>query len=374
MKFDAIIIGGGLGGLTTSIELVLQGFRVLVIEKNIYPFHKVCGEYISNEVRPYLENKGLNLDALGASKIQKFQLSAINGKTVESKLKLGGFGISRYTIDNELFLLAQKMGVTFELNSSVEEVQRINEKFFVETNNHQTFESKIIIGSYGKRAKLDKSLNRYIPKQKTAYIGVKYHIKYNFPKDLIALHNFDGGYCGISAIENDKYCLCYLSERENLRQSSGIQEMEEKILSKNPYLKHIFENSEFLFPKPEVINEITFVKKKAVEKHILMVGDAAGLITPLAGNGMSMAIIGGILAANLVGEFLNNNISREELENSYADQWNLNFKNRLWRGRQLQKLFGNEFNSNIAISFLKIAPFFLPQIIKLTHGKVLETQ
>jgi menaquinone-9 beta-reductase len=371
MQFDALIIGGGLGGLTTSIELAQQGFTVLVVEKYTYPFHRVCGEYISNEVRPYLESLGLDLDILGATKIQKFQLSAVNGKSIFTDLSMGGFGISRYTIDNELYLIAKKLGVTFELNTIVEDIQRINDAFFVDTNTNKTFEAKIVIGAYGKRAKLDKTLRRKFSPQKTAYIGVKYHIKYDFPKDLIALHNFEGGYCGISAIEDNKYCLCYLSERKNLKGTSGIPEMEEKILSKNPHLKAIFENAEFLFSKPEVINEVVFVKKKAVNKHILMVGDTAGLIAPLAGNGMSIAIRAGVLSANLIGDFLNNQISRVELERNYTNVWNKNFKNRLWRGRQLQKLFGNEMNSNLAVSFLKKVPILLTPIIKSTHGEVL---
>lgn len=371
MQFDAIIIGGGLGGLTASIELTRLGYRVLVIEKYTYPFHRVCGEYISNEVRPYLESLGLDLDALGATKIQKFQLSAINGKSIFADLSMGGFGISRYTIDNELYQIAKNLGVTFALNTSVEDIQKINESFFVDTNANSTFEAKIVIGAYGKRSKLDKTLNRKFSPQKTAFIGVKYHIKYDFPKDLIALHNFEGGYCGISAIEDNKYCLCYLSERKNLKGRKGISDMEENVLSKNPYLRRIFENAEFLFSKPEVINEIVFVKKSAVSNHILMVGDTAGLIAPLAGNGMSIAIRAGVLSANLVGDFLNNQISRAELERNYTNVWNKNFKNRLWRGRQLQKLFGNETNSNLAVSFLKKAPILLSPIIKSTHGKVM---
>lgn len=372
MKFDALIIGGGLGGLTTSIELAQQGFSVLVIEKYSYPFHRVCGEYISNEIKPYFENIGIDLDALGATKINKFQLSSVTGKSVYTDLNMGGFGISRYTIDYELFMIAQKSGVVFELNTIVEDIQRINEVFFVDTNTNKTFESKVLIGAYGKRAKLDKVLDRKFTHQKKAYVGVKYHIEYDFPKDLIALHNFEGGYCGISAIEQNKYCVCYLSDRENFRKHGGIAEMEEKILHLNPYLKDIFKNAKFIFPKPEVINEVTFVRKTAVSNHIIMVGDTAGLITPLAGNGMSMAIRAGIIAADLVASFLKNQISRTELENTYTNLWNKNFKKRLWRGRQLQKLFGNEKVSNITVNILQKMPIFLPPIIKSTHGNVLQ--
>ncbi|MDZ7936675.1 MAG: NAD(P)/FAD-dependent oxidoreductase [Emticicia sp.] len=372
MKYDVIIVGGGLGGLISAIQLARKQCNVLLIEKYAYPFNKVCGEYVSNEVRPFLESLGLDLNCLGAKTINRFQLTSIKGKSLETDLQMGGFGISRYTLDNELYKIASGLGVTFLLNTNVDDIQKINETFFVETNANQTFETKVVIGSYGKRGKLDKSLFRQFPAQKQAFVGVKYHIKYDFPKDLIALHNFSGGYCGISAIEDDKYCLCYLSNRNNVKQSGGVQEMESELMSKNPFLSDIFQNAKFLFERPLVINEIIFTPKSAVHKNILMVGDTAGLITPLAGNGMSIAIRAGVIAAELIDNFLQKKISRAELEGNYTAEWNKNFKNRLWRGRQLQKLFGDEFTSNLAISTLKRVPFLLKPIIKATHGKRME--
>jgi menaquinone-9 beta-reductase len=348
MDYDVIIVGGGLGGLIASIQLAKKQYNVLVVEKYAYPFNKVCGEYVSNEVKPFLESIGLDLSLLGATNINRFQLTSIKGKSLETDLQMGGFGISRYTLDDELYKIAKSLGVTFLLNTTVDDIQKINETFFVETNTNQTFETNVVIGSYGKRGKLDKSLFREFPAQKQAFVGVKYHIKYDFPKDLIALHNFSGGYCGISAIEDNKYCLCYLSDRNNVKYSGGVHEME------------------------LVINEIIFTPKSAVHKNILMVGDTAGLITPLAGNGMSIAIRAAVIASELIGDFLKKEIDREELEGSYTAEWNKNFKNRLWRGRQLQKLFGDEFNSNLAISTLKKMPFLLKPIIKATHGKTMK--
>ena len=372
MNYDVIIVGGGLGGLIASIQLAKSHYQVLLIEKYNYPFNKVCGEYVSNEVKPFLKEIGLDLESLGSTNINRFQLTSIKGKSLETPLQMGGFGISRYTLDYELFKIAKSLGVTFVLNTNVDDIQKINEIFFLETNTNQTFETKVVIGSYGKRAKLDKSLFREFPTQTQAFVGVKYHIKYNFPKDLIALHNFKGGYCGISAIEDDKFCLCYLSDRKNVKNSGGINEMEKEIMCQNPFLFDIFHNAEFLFEHPLVINEIIFTPKSAVHKNILMVGDTAGLITPLAGNGMSIAIRAAVIASKLISNFLQKKISRVELEANYTEEWNKNFKNRLWRGRQLQKLFGDEFNSNLAVSAIKKMPFLLKPIIRATHGNVIQ--
>ena len=71
--FDVIIVGGGLAGLTNAIHLSKVNQNVLLIEKNSYPKHKVCGEYISNEVIPYLNFLGIDPIKEGAKKLPKFK-------------------------------------------------------------------------------------------------------------------------------------------------------------------------------------------------------------------------------------------------------------------------------------------------------------
>ena len=97
---DIIIIGGGLAGLVSAIHLSKTDLAVIVIEKNEYPKYKVCGEYISNEVLPYLQQLGADPMTTGAKKITRFLLSTTRGKTIETKLPLGGFGVSRFTLDD----------------------------------------------------------------------------------------------------------------------------------------------------------------------------------------------------------------------------------------------------------------------------------
>ncbi len=364
--YDIIIVGGGLAGLVSSIQLSKGGKKVLLIEKKRYPFHRVCGEYISNEVRPFLESIGLDFSKLGVKEITKFQFTSPSGSVLETDLDLGGFGISRYKIDEELYYLGKSVGVVFLLENTVESVDYQDDKFTVKTS-FDTFESRYVIGTYGKRTKLDSTLQRDFFNKRSPYIGVKYHIKTDFPKDLIALHNFKDGYCGISAIEDDKYCLCYLTTRENLRKHVTIQEMERNILWKNPHLQKIFNASEFLYDKPEVINEISFAPKTTIENHILMAGDSAGLITPLCGNGMAMAIHGAKLLSNNI--LLNFN-DRDLVEKTYQKDWKKQFQKRLWVGRNVQKLFGNEIVSEITLRTMKAIKPLLRLVIEATHGEI----
>jgi menaquinone-9 beta-reductase len=371
MTYPVVIIGGGLAGLISSIELARMGIRVLVIERKAYPHHKVCGEYISNEVYPYLESLGLHPHDLGAVNITNFRFTSPKGAVLDTTLKLGGFGLSRFTLDHALFNLAQRAGVDFKLNTIVSKVEWEDEHFKVHTSDGITHETKICLGTYGKRTRLDKQLGRPFMEKESPYVGVKYHIRGDFPRDVIALHNFKNGYCGISAIEGGKQCLCYLTERSNLKQAGSIPEMEHSILFKNPHLKTIFSNAEFIYDKPEVINEISFAPKNCIENHILMAGDSAGLITPLCGNGMAMAIRAGNMCARQVGHYFGRHHSRPQLELAYRKAWEQEFTTRLAVGRGIQKLFGREVLSELALAFFKMAPPLLTMVVRGTHGKTM---
>ncbi|WP_017257013.1 NAD(P)/FAD-dependent oxidoreductase [Pedobacter arcticus] len=370
-KPTVIVIGGGLAGLTSSILLAKNGFEVTLIERKKYPFNRVCGEYVSNEVLPFLQSIGFKPDDYGASRIGKLIVTSPKGNALKADLDLGAFGISRFTLDNALFEIAKKAGVDFLLQTKVNDVQFADEKFTVQTGG-KTLTADLVIGAFGKRSNLDQKLNRSSFYHRSPYIGVKYHIKTDFAKDTIQLDNFKGGYCGISKIESDLYCLCYLVENRYLKKFGGIAEMEENILHQNPHLKNLFGNSEFVWQQPETINEISFRKKSLVENHILMCGDTAGMIAPLCGNGMAIAIHSGkILAEQIVVKCSTglNSKKRLQLEWSYLDTWNNKFALRLKIGRGIQRLFGNNLLTELAVSALKNSPSLTKKIVGQTHGK-----
>ena len=363
------IIGGGLAGLVSSILLSRKGFEVSLFEKRDYPYHKVCGEYISNEVRPFLERHSLFPDNYSPSSIKTFQFTSVKGKSFELPLDLGGFGISRYTLDLFLYEKALASGVCIETKTSITDVSFQGDHFVLNTNT-TSFKSQLVIGAYGKSGVLDKKLDRPFTHQKSPFIGVKYHVKTDFPDDRIALHNFPSGYCGVSAIEKDKYNVCYLGSRDMLRKYGSIEAMEATLVKKNPYLKDIFNNSEFLFDKPEVINAFSFAPKKSVEQHVLMSGDTAGLITPLCGNGMAMAIHSAKILSDCIEKyFVDGHLQRSVLEQAYSQQWNDTFKKRLKVGRYTQKLFGSSVTSEVAVWLMKNSKAFAYQIMKNTHGQ-----
>jgi len=371
---DVIIIGGGLAGLTSAIHLSKSGLKVTVIEKNDYPKHKVCGEYISNEVLPYFQWLGLKIKELKPSIISKLEFSTAKGKIISGNLPLGGFGISRYELDYYLYQKALENGCQI-IQDTVVNIQFKEERFSIFTTNNLEFNVKIVLGAFGKRSNLDLKLNRDFIQKKAPWLAVKAHYSGDFPGDLVGLHNFKGGYCGVSKVENDKINICYLVDYETFKQHKNIEEFQSKVMYKNPNLKTIFENCVLIFDKPLTISQISFEKKGAVENHILMIGDTAGLIHPLCGNGMAMAIHSAKIASELILSFFENKInSRKELEEKYTHEWNLNFKNRLSTGRFLSKILQKEKLTTFFMQLIAIFPFLLPLIIKKTHGKPIQLQ
>ncbi len=368
-EFDVIIIGGGLAGLCNAIHLSKFDKKVLLVEKNEYPKHKVCGEYVSNEVLPYLGFLEINPFDFGAVKIKNFQLSTTTNKLISAKLPLGGFGISRYQLDLILSKKARENSVVI-IQDSVINVNFSKNIFQVETKENKTFTSKITIGAFGKRSLLDIKMKRDFIIKKAPYLGVKIHVKGNFKEDLVALHNFKGGYCGVSKVENNAINLCYITSFSSFKKYKNIDDFQEQVVFKNQYLKNIFKNTEAIFKKPLTIGQVSFKTKNPVENHIIMCGDSAGMIHPLCGNGMSMAIQSAQIASKLILNYLDGTIeSRKELEKQYIREWNKRFSFRLKIGHFIAMLFRNDKIAAVLLQVLKKLPFLLPIIIKLTHGK-----
>jgi flavin-dependent dehydrogenase len=369
---DVIIVGGGLAGLFNALLLNRAGLKVTLIEKRTYPFHRVCGEYISNEVIPFLENLRIDIDKLNVARINRLEVTAASGVMLSKKLDLGGFGLSRYTFDHYLYKLAEAEGVKFLLGERVEDIGFSDNEFKV-TVPGKILKASLVIGAFGKRSNLDQKMARKFFYKRSPYLAVKFHAKLDFPDDLIQLNNYHNGYCGVSKVDGDKYCMCYLAHRDDLRKYGSLPALEENVILKNPYLKRHFSSADFLLDRPEVINEISFEKKMPVEDHVLMSGDTAGMIAPLCGNGMTMAIHSAKLLSEVVIKYYEpDKLSmqrRAQLEHSYAEAWASQFARRLWVGRQLQRMFGKDSTTTTMLNVLNKLPAVTDFLISKTHGK-----
>jgi menaquinone-9 beta-reductase len=366
MIYDVAIIGGGISGLSLAIDLTRRGHSVVVVEKGSYPRTKVCGEYISNESRNYLFNVCPSLNGLELPLINKFRLSSTNGSTFEIPLSPGGFGISRYALEMEMYTYALSRGVSFHLNTKLHSVKKDTTELFDLNTSHASMAAKLVCNSTGRSAN-----SGTIPSATRAkYVAVKYHVKIKRDSSLIEIHNFPGGYCGISDVEENKSCLCYIINSELVKRAgNNISATQQEFLFENPRLKQIFVNGEFCFGPPVTVSGIHFGVKKAVQDEIFFLGDAAGTIAPITGNGMSMGIRSAAILSGYASDFLHGKISFRESQVSYDRWWNKEFAGRIKASRYFQKL--SEFTplTKPAITLFRAFPFIASALVKQTHGK-----
>ncbi len=372
--FQCAIIGGGLAGLCLSIQLAERGISVVLFEKNQYPFHKVCGEYISMESWDFLQSMGVPLAELNLPAINQLGISSQNGFMLNHTLDLGGFGISRYTLDHTLSRIAKDKGVEILENCKVNSVDLSRNEVYTIQTSLGVFSASVLCGSYGKYTPsfIQKSENYHSPENegKGNYIGVKYHIKTGLPENKIELHNFKDGYCGVSKVDQGLYCLCYLTTAKNLNDNGkDIKVMEENVLYRNPHLKRYFSEAQFVRPEPLVISNVRFKKKQTNVDGIFLLGDAAGSITPLCGNGMSMGMLASKLLADELIMLFADKQTREQCRNNYEKAWNDVFKHRITAGYYLQHLFGKAQLTDYTLKLLDKFPSVTSRLVALTHGQ-----
>ena len=357
---DIVIVGGGLAGLTLAILCARKGMRVTVMEKSGYPRQKVCGEYISKESLPLLNHLGISVDALALPEIDTFVLTSHHGIQSSCRLRPGGIGISRFKLDHLLAETAKNEGVEIYENTRATEIKSEKGIFQIETHTGRTFESRLCVGSYGRISGLHSSSSpggRY-------FIGVKYHTTKGPEKNKIEIHNFPGGYCGISAVEGDQFCLCYLAKAEVLKPFKGnIDAFEKEVLYKNTFLKKRFEAGQ----KTErvVTSQLTFGVAEETIPYPL-IGDANGFIPPLTGNGMSLAFRGAcaLYAAITEDTTVDQIIKANQSYTSNYLKWRIN------KGKILQNLLLNEnpyFNKGLMYGLTHI-PGLLPFMTRQAVG------
>lgn len=364
---DVAVIGAGLAGIAASIELARGGLSVHLFEADTLPKPRVCGEYVSLEVVPFLRRLGLDPSQLGAKQLRRFELSSKLGRRFTCDLTLGGFGLSRFRLDHALLEVASLAGVSIHLKSPVTDLTWNADRHHLVTPNGK-WTSRMALGCFGKRSKLDFTMRRPHAKRRSEYVGVKRHFRGTFPQDLVGLHVIPGGYCGISPVEDDLVNICYMTSAQALRDNGSVARFEERGLRGNPLLREYLSELLPAFERPLVISQIDFGQKDAVHDHVLMLGDAAGSIHPLAGSGMAIALRAASTIEPLVTQFFRGELTRPELERRHRRTVHSEFGTRRTVSKGLQHCFESDTWSEAMCGAAVTFPPLARLVIRSTHG------
>lgn len=368
--YDVIIIGGGLSGLSAAISCASPNCSVLVIEKGNLPRHKVCGEYLSAEVLPLFEHWGM--DVSSRPLVKRALLSSPNGRFTEIDLPLGGIGISRYMLDDELHQLAIGYGADVRLQEPVRHVEKQAEGLFRVTTKSDTYKARHVVSCHGKTQASHLPGNEKSSGNK--YLGVKQYYKMEFPKDLVALHSFRGGYGGAVLVEDGWVDMAFMIKQSVFSEYKSIEKVMDEILRSNPLMERLIDQGSARWKQPMAVSNFKLGYKQQKNSEILSAGDAFAMIPPASGNGMAMAIIGGAILGKTLRQGLKDKSSTEQIGEAYTKAWENYFRKRLWWGKQIQRLMEHPTRANAAMLVMKHAKFILRKTIRLTHGSAHEVK
>jgi len=318
MSYDLAIIGGGPGGTAVAITAARMGARVLLLERGRFPRHKVCGEFISPEGVALLA--GLELDGVlsRATRIAQARIFA-ESSVAEAAISPAGAAISRYELDHALWQRACEAGADCRLQVEARTITGSG-PFAIATSDGD-FTSCTVVNASGRWSNLRRSqLSR--PKGEK-WVGWKAHFCEAELAQSVDLYFFAGGYCGVQPLGNGRVNACAMVRATSADSIEQVLKLHPQLAERSRRWKQI---SETVATSP-----LVFAPPQAEEGGVLFAGDAAGFIDPFVGDGISLALRSGAMAASALLEVWEGKRPVSEAAAAYRRQYE----------RELRPLFRN---------------------------------
>lgn len=318
-SFDLAIVGAGPGGSAAAIIAARAGARVLLIEKDQFPRHKVCGEFISSE------SASLLADLIGADDAPLFdRVRLFRGERVhEGRLSSPASSMTRSDLDHSLLRSAIEAGTSVVLDRILEVTADGGQ--FVLRGKAGVYRASAVINAAGRWSELRE--DRSLPIQR--FIGIKQHMRETAPPLSTDLYFFAGGYCGVQPVGPDTINVCALVD-------AAAATSFDEILRRAPALARRAHNWQPLFA-PIITAPITFGWPTPVTRGMANVGDAAAFIDPFLGDGISIALQTGVMAAQPLLRAVTGKVSFNHALQAYAQEYDSRVAPALRRAARLRR-------------------------------------
>jgi len=298
---DLIVIGGGPAGTSAAITAAQLGARVLLLERGKFPRQKVCGEFTSAESLDLLRSLlGIAHEAVlrNAVRIHDARVFLDDG-VIATLVNPAAASIARFDLDFALWKSALDLGVDGQQEVTVESIA--GQGPFRVTTDAGEFECRAVVNAAGRWSKLMAPVaDAALPS--TRWIGLKAHFLEPDAPASTDLYFFEGGYCGVQPVggpEEGRHC-CRINACGMVR--ADVARTLPEIFDRHPALKQRSQKWELLF-KPVSTSPLIFQTPEPVRDRMLMSGDAAGFVDPFVGDGISLALRSGAMAAKCLGAF-----------------------------------------------------------------------
>lgn len=353
---EIVVVGGGIAGSALAALLARAGRDVLLLEKDLFPRDKLCGEFLSAESRRLLLRVGCleEILALEPARVAQGRFFSASGRDAAFDLNGEALGLSRRALDAALFRHAARSGAEARDGARVERIEeeggRVRLSVAWKDGRRTEVSAGLVAGAYGRRSALDARLERPFLAERSPWIGLKRHHRpagteagRRLERELrgrVEMHLFPGGYCGLTFVEGGVVnvgALLHASLLRSLRAARWV-EVRAAMRERSASLR---ERLAALVPAEEGFHSVAglgFSPKGTGRGRTLFLGDAAGMIVPLCGDGQAMALESAVMLADLLadGPARLDEADMSRLRRRWDAAWRRRFAARLRRGRLLQ--------------------------------------
>jgi flavin-dependent dehydrogenase len=300
LRAEVAIVGGGLAGSAAAIGLAKAGRDVVLLERELYPLDKVCGEFLSQEALDSLRALGADPKNFGALKIYSVRL-ADSHRVTSAELPFEAMALTRRRLDEELLLLAERNGVRVMRGARVQQLQE-QDGFWCAKTEQECVEARTIFSATGKH---DLTGRPRPAGSQPGLVGFKMYYKLA-PEQTAALAGhielvlFRGGYGGLMVMEDGTVNFgCLIDRSEMQKHGSKWESLIAAMQQDCPHLAERLAGAEELLAKPLAVSSIPYGYLRERNDGVWSLGDQAAVIPSFTGDGMSIALHSGQLAAQM---------------------------------------------------------------------------
>lgn len=315
-NFDLAVIGGGPAGSAAAITAARLGARVVLFEARDFPRHKVCGEFVSGEALELLagllqEVRAGRLLLQSALTIDRTRLY-LGDRWIEAPISPPARSITRYDLDARLWQAAQAAGVEARARCEVSAAE--GDGPFQLTTSGATRSASAVIVAAGRWSQF--TPDRNVPPG-PRWIGVKGHFREVDAGRTTDLYFLEHGYCGVQAVAADVVNACAMVRSDYATTLAEAFRM-------NPVLAKRAAGWTAITP-PVTTAPLIYREAQPVRGKVICAGDAAAFIDPFVGDGISIALRSGRLAAECVYKFLAREMPLSESAELYRREYTRQF-------------------------------------------------
>lgn len=355
--FDVAIVGGGPAGSSCAAFCANAGLRTLLLEREIFPREKVCGDCLNPACWPILRRLQLaeRVRTLPHGMLERVEFIGINGRTLTVTLPAGDdaeIAIKRSQFDQLIMTRARELGATVCEGTTVMALLAPNAVTpnWTITAADRTFESRTVIAADGRNSTVAR-LCHLLPRSAKERIALQTHLP--LPPgfgDRVVLQFLREGYSGQAPVGDGQLNLCLVSVPARMSALRSWAEAHFGISREHAW---------------RTITPLTRAPIPAGDRSLLLVGDAARVVEPFTGEGIYYALASGELAAEAIIAQHNGRDEAEAAANYGAEHARL-YRGRLWINRLARAAV---LSPRVASALLEVVRF-QPALLRFLTGKI----